>query len=153
MQTVAGTRQIVMLYDGVIRNLHLAREAMREKRYEDRYHLLTRAGEIVFGLQSCLDFERGGQMANVLYNFYSTLDVRIFALHRTNDVTSCDQLIQEIKQMRDVWDEIDRSQSGEGASAQQAPVSEQPPAPAGNSSQAEMAAVEAAVAGGLSFSA
>lgn len=109
MQTMAGTRQIVVLYEGVLRHLQLAREAMVEGRIEDRYTALTRASEIVFGLQGCLDFEKGGNIASVLYNFYSTIDIRIFALHRTGSVEECDAIIADIRQMRDVWDEIDRS--------------------------------------------
>lgn len=117
MQTMAGTRQIVLLYDGIIRCLQQARDGMRDANIESRFNNLTRASEIVFGLQSCLDFERGGQVASVLYNFYASIDARIFALHRTPEPADCDRLIDEIRQMRDVWDEIDQSAGGAGAVA------------------------------------
>lgn len=129
MQTVAGTRQIVMLYDGVIRYLQLAREAMTEKRIEDRYNNLTRASEIVFGLQSCLDFEQGGEVAKVLYSFYSSIDTRIFGLHRNAELSACEQLIDEIRQMRDVWDEIDRSNAGNATGQPPASEESQPSLP------------------------
>lgn len=109
MQTMAGTRQVVMLYEGIIRYLQQAREAMAQRRIEERYNNLTRASEIVFGLQSCLDFERGGDVAKVLYNFYTSLDARIFSLHRSGDAAVCEQLIADVKRMRDVWAEIDSS--------------------------------------------
>lgn len=126
MQTMAGTRQVVMLYDGVIRYLMQAREAMVSKRIEDRFNNLTSAAEIVFGLQSCLDFENGGDVARILYNFYASVDTRIFSLHRTNDVALCDAIIAEIRQMRDVWEEIDRNISG-GESASGSTESNNPP--------------------------
>lgn len=121
MQTLAGTRQVVMLYDGVLRHLQQAADAMRENRIEARYNGLSRASEIIFGLQSCLDFEQGGDVANILYSFYSSIDARIFALHRSNSAEACEALIAEIRTMRDTWDQIDRGQTGGGDPAPAAP--------------------------------
>ena len=107
-QTVARTKQIVLLYDGAIRFVQQAKEAIGDKRIEDRYNLLIKASEIITGLQACLDFEHGGEIAKILYQFYSSIDQRLFSIHRTNDVASCDEVIAELKQMRDVWQEIDQ---------------------------------------------
>jgi len=141
-QTVAKTRQIVMLYDGAIRYLQQASEAIREKRIEDRYHLLVKASEIVSGLQGCLDFEKGGQVASLLHHFYTSVDLRIFSLHRTASAEACEQIIRDLKQMRDVWHEIDGQQgSGETASGGNAPA---PAAPApGGDLSAKAAAIPA----------
>lgn len=130
-QTVGKTRQIIMLYDGTIRFIQHAREAIREKRIEDRYHLLTKASDVVLGLQGALDFESGGDIARVLYQFYSGVQGRIFALHRSNSLEECDAIIAELKSMRDVWLEIDQSFAEKGASAPEAP----PPSPAGGDEQ------------------
>lgn len=118
-QTVARTKQIVLLYDGVIRFLKQAKEAIEEGRIEDRYKLLIKASEVIGGLQACLDFENGGNIANILYSFYASIDGRIFSVHRTNSIDTCDQLIAELKKMRDVWVEIDESTS--------APAGQTPP--------------------------
>ncbi len=107
-QTVARTKQIVMLYDAAIRYLQQVKEAIAEKRIEDRYHLLIKASEIIFGLQSCLDFENGRDIAKILYQFYSSIDNRIFAIHRSASLEGCDEIIAELKQMRDVWHDIDQ---------------------------------------------
>lgn len=130
-QTVARTRQIVMLYDGIIRFVQQAKEAIQENRIEDRYHMLTRASEVLMGLQACLDFENGGHIARVLYNFYSTIDSQVFLVHRNNSVQTCEEIITEIKKMRDVWQEID--ESGIGASA--APAARQESLPPASSDQ------------------
>ena len=123
--TVAKTKQIVMLYDGVIRFVQQAKEAIREKRIEDRYKLLLKASEVIYGLQGALDFEQGGHVAKVLYNFYSNVDMKIFTIHRTNSIEECDVVIADLKQMRDVWAEIDESM---GAATSQTPVQQQPSA-------------------------
>lgn len=116
-QTTAGTRQIVMLYDGVLRALQSAKDAMQANEIEKRYQALTKASEIIFGLQGCLDFEQGGDVARLLDSFYTTMDLRIFALHRNPMVESCDLVIDDIRRMRDVWDEIDRAGASGGDAA------------------------------------
>lgn len=117
-QTVARTKQIVMLYDGTIRFMQQAKEAIRDKRIEDRYRMLTKASDVIMGLQGCLDFENGGDIGRILYSFYSMLDSRIFSIHRTNSIETCDEVLADLKKMRDVWHEIDQSHaSGDATSA------------------------------------
>lgn len=108
--TVNKTRQVVMLYDGAVRFMQQALDAIEKRDYETRYHKLTRVSDIIVGLQSCLDFDVGGQAAKTLYDFYSAMDLKIYALHRSNDVAACRAMIAELKEMRDVWDRIDRGQ-------------------------------------------
>lgn len=106
--TVNKTRQVVMLYDGAIRFLQQGLEAIEKQDYETRYNKLTRASDIIIGLQACLDFDAGGNSAKVLFDFYSTMDARIFAIHRTNDAAACQAIIVDMRTMRDVWSQIDR---------------------------------------------
>lgn len=121
-QTVAKTRQIVMLYDGAIRFIHQAKDAIRDRKYEERYKLLIKAGDVIVGLQSCLDFDRGGEIAKILYHFYASVDNRLFTIHRTNSLEECDQVLADLRQMREVWDEIDKSSAGDVAEQETTPV-------------------------------
>lgn len=107
-ETVQKTRQLVMLYDAVIRLLKQARSAMEEKRFADRFNMLQKASNIVMSLHSALDYERGGEISQILNNFYTAMDIRMIGLNRTNSVEECDKIIDEIKIMRDAWDKIDR---------------------------------------------
>lgn len=120
-QTVARTKQIVMLYDGAIRFMQQAKEAINQGRIEDRYKSLIKSSEVIMGLQGCLDFENAEEIARILYSFYSSVDAKIFAIHRTNSAQACDEVIDELKKMRDVWHEIDENMSkaapSEGAAA------------------------------------
>lgn len=118
LYTIAKTRQVVMLYDGMIRYLKQAKEAMEHNRIEDRFNLLVKVGDILMGLQSSLDFEKGDEVAQVLYDFYSSVDARILTLHRTQDLAMCDQLITELKEMREIWDQIDRENSAQSPAPQ-----------------------------------
>jgi flagellar protein FliS len=122
-QTAPKTRQIVMLYDGAIRNLRQAKDAIEGNRIEERYHLLVKASDIIMGLQSCLDFDNGGEIAQILYDFYSSIDARIISIHRTQSAAMCEALVNELKQMRDAWNAIDQ-QSEQGGASAAAPAAE-----------------------------
>lgn len=106
--TVAKTRQVVMLYDGAIRFLQQAKVAMETGNISERYTKLAKSGEIIAGLQSCLDFESGGKTAQILYDFYASTEIRILTLHRTSNQEECEAIVNDLKQMRDVWMHIDR---------------------------------------------
>ena len=121
-QTVGKTQQIIMLYDGTISLVQRAKEAIRENRIEDRYNILLKASSIIHGLHGCLDFENGKDIANILYSFYASVDNRMFAVHRTNSIETCDEIIADLKQMREAWSAID------GGPAEPAPASDAAPA-------------------------
>ncbi len=107
--TVSKTRQIVMLYDGIVRFLQQAKCAMTEGRIEDRFTLLSKASAIVTGLQGCLDFEQNAEVSTTLYDYYAQCEADIFSLQRTSSVEQCDLVIAQLKTMREAWNAIDAS--------------------------------------------
>jgi flagellar secretion chaperone FliS len=111
--TVAKTRQVVMLYDNIIKLIKQVKVAIDETRIEDRFTLLKKASDTIVGLQSSIDFDNGGDIAGILHNFYTNISMRIVGVNFIEDTvqaqTSCDSLIDELKQMRDVWDNIDKN--------------------------------------------
>ncbi len=112
--TVPKTRQVVMLFDGAIRFMSQAKLALEDNRIEDRYNLLHKTSEVLIGLQGALDFDNGGEIAPLLYDYYSSLDARILYVQRTNDAKILNSVITELKIMREAWGNIDnRSQAGE----------------------------------------
>jgi flagellar protein FliS len=116
-RTAPKTRQIVMLYDGVIRFLRQAQTAITAGNFEERFKLLKRAADIVTGLQSSIDFDAGGEIAQTLNHYYTNLAVRIMGVnfHRQEGGRLCDDIIDDLKQMREVWDQIDRNLNTPGA--------------------------------------
>jgi flagellar protein FliS len=115
--TVAKTRQVVMLYDGMLRNLKQAKDAMIAGDVSTRFQKLVRTGDIVMGLQSSLDFDAGGDVAKILFDFYSTIDARILSTLNSNNIELVDQLMQEVRDMRDVWENIDKHEGTHTAEA------------------------------------
>lgn len=110
-RTVAKTRQVVMLYDGAIRFLRQAEAAIEANQIEERFKLLQRTSEIITGLQSSIDFDTGGDVAQTLHRFYTGISMRILDINFKGDQSKaiCGEIIAELKQMRDIWDSIDHT--------------------------------------------
>lgn len=105
-ETQTPAQQIVMLYDGAIRRLKEARIAIQEGRIEERYHLVMKAYAIVNALQSCLDFDQGGEVAPLLDRFYGYLLGRMMQINIKNDASICDEVVERLMLMRASWAQI-----------------------------------------------
>ena len=112
-ETLSATKQIVTIYDGAINYLKQAQAAHNHKDIEARYNLLNKTLEIIGGLQSCLDFDKGGEPAKLLFSFYTLIESHIWALHRTPSDEVFTAVLDELLKMRDIWDLIDKEHDGE----------------------------------------
>lgn len=104
---VRKTKQVVMLYDGAIRYVQQAKAAIEKGDIESRFNSLTKACDIINGLQMSLDFNNGGQVAKLLYDYYAAMDMRLLSVHQSNDLSLLDLTIKHLKMMREAWEEID----------------------------------------------
>ena len=97
-----------MLYEGVIAFLMQAKDAIAAGQIEQRYALLSKASEVVLGLQNALDFEQGGKIAPMLYDFYGEQYHSIAHIQSTNDALRCDTVIAAMREMLTSWRGIDK---------------------------------------------
>lgn len=105
-ETLAPAQQIVLLYDGALRRVREAREAIEARRVTDRYLALAKATAILEGLQGCLDLERGGVVARNLDRLYTYLVLRLHRLNLESDVAICDEVTARLSELRDSWARI-----------------------------------------------
>ena len=108
---VSKTRQVVMLYDGALRFIKKAIQSIQDKNIQERYNNLEKASKIIMGLQSSLDFDKGGDVSQVLDQYYHSIDMRIIRAQRSNNIESLEQIMKEIHMMREAWDEVDKISS------------------------------------------
>jgi flagellar secretion chaperone FliS len=128
--TQPPARQIVLLHESAIRRLEAARVAIAERRIEARFQLVMKAHAIVAALQSCLDFEQGGEIAPMLDRLYSHMLDRLTAINLQNDPAICGELIALLGRLRDGWAAI-------------TPLPDPPPVPVPSGLGARPAAVTA----------
>ncbi|MGE0863523.1 MAG: flagellar export chaperone FliS [Vicinamibacterales bacterium] len=97
---------VVMLYDGAIRFVGAAREAIGRGDIRARSQAISRALAIVSELQNTLDIERGGEMAESLDDLYRYLTQRLVQATVSNDVSALDEARRLLETLRDGWHTI-----------------------------------------------
>ena len=94
---------VVMLYDGALKFLHQAREAIERGDIAARRDASSRAITIISELQSTLNMEQGGELAQRLDELYIYVNGRIIAAAAENSVAPIDDATRVLNVLRESW--------------------------------------------------
>jgi len=101
---------VLKLYDGAIGFLRNAREELVEKsNVPEKARLIEKTTKILDYLQSCLDMERGGEIAENLNRLYDYMLVRLTQANAENSGSKIDEVIRLLGTIREGWKEICKS--------------------------------------------
>jgi flagellar secretion chaperone FliS len=120
-ETLAPARQVVLLYDGAIRRIKEARDAIGRRAIKERYVAIAKAAAIIDALQACLDHERGGEIARNLDQLYTYFGLRLQRINLRDDVQVCDELVERLGELRASWAQIADAGAAPGAAGPAAP--------------------------------
>lgn len=106
LEGASGVELTIALYDGIIRFMHNAIEAVERNEVEQRRAAVKRAMDIVIHLQATLNKDVGGKPAEALSDFY----VAIFALMLQGSQASSrkkfEQVIANVRNVRNAWKQV-----------------------------------------------
>ena len=94
-------RLVVMLYDGAVKFLKQAAAAMESNDFETKGYCIGKAQEIILELNTVLDMEAGGEIANNLRSLYNFMWTR---LGQAN--VQCDK--QMVREVIGLLDEVNK---------------------------------------------
>jgi len=94
---------VVMLYDGVLGHLSVARDAIERKDIMARRDAMSRALAILGELQNTLNVEHGGEIAAALDDLYTYATRRLMQAVVDNDVEPVDEVRRLLDGLRDSW--------------------------------------------------
>ena len=97
---------IQLLYDGALERINMAKARMQAKDYAGKGKLITKAIEIIGGLRSFLDFEKGGELAARLEALYDYMERSLFEANAKNDVAKLDEVAELLRSIKEGWDGI-----------------------------------------------
>lgn len=97
---------IVLLYNGAIDNMVKAKGCIMRKDFAGKGESLGRAITIIGGLQTFLDKEKGGEIAENLDRLYDYCSRRLYEATRDNDMEVIDEVIGLIREVKTGWDGI-----------------------------------------------
>lgn len=97
-------KQIVMLYDGAIKFLNLTAADIEKSDFVAKAEHSQRALDIINYLQSILDFEKGGSVAQSLDNLYRSITVLVLRASAELDVSLMRRAADLLAPVRDAWE-------------------------------------------------
>jgi len=101
-----------MTYDGGLRFLRLAAEAMEKKDYEAQHTNISKAQNILLELLSSLDHSVNPELASGLDRIYRYLYDRLVHANVSDDIGAVKEAQTLMSQLRDTWAEADEALSG-----------------------------------------
>ena len=106
VQSSSPLQLVVLLYDGAIRHLGAARDAMHRRDMVARKEALSRAMAIIAELQSTLNVRDGGDVARSLDNLYVYVLDLIVKANMGNDARPLEEAERLLDPLRDAWAQL-----------------------------------------------
>lgn len=104
--TADSVQLIQMLFDGLIESLRAAEGQIARGAIEEKSRSLARAGKIVLGLQSALNFESGGEIAKNLDELYGYVTRRLLHVNLHNDLEALKEVYGLMSEIQNAWSTV-----------------------------------------------
>jgi len=121
IQSRSPLELVVMLYDGALRFLGDARTAIERHDLVGKRNAMSRALAILGELQSTLNMEQGGQVAQQLDGLYTYLHGRMLDASMKNDVAALGECMALLTTLRGAWAELVAIEAAPAAAGQTRP--------------------------------
>lgn len=104
---------VVMLYDGALASLRHTHDAMQRNDLVAKRQSIRKALQIVQHLQSSLNMEEGGEVAQHLDVVYREVISRVLEANLKRDPAPLEECIRLLTPIRDAWHTISQSSASE----------------------------------------
>lgn len=106
LEGASGLELTIALYDGIIRFMRLAIEAVERGDVRQRRAAVKRTMDIVLHLQATLRTDIGGKPAEALAEFYTAMFALMLQGSQANSREKFEQVIACVKNVRDAWRQV-----------------------------------------------
>jgi len=118
--TASPGQLVLMLYDGVLKAIALARQgfdtpAEDPRRIEVINHQLLKAQAILTELQNGLNMEVGGEFARTMHRLYDYHNRRLLEANLRKQVEPVIEVERLVRELRDAWAQMLTQQDGNPA--------------------------------------
>jgi len=144
LRSANGVELIVALYDGAIRFLYRAIQAVEERDEIDRRSAVKRAVDIIMYLQARLRTDLGGSPALALADFYSAMFTMTLEASHADSREGFEEVIACLRNVRDAWQIVARDPAAQTISPRELRTQEERYASVPVPAQAELSETAAA---------
>jgi flagellar secretion chaperone FliS len=108
LEGASAVELVVALYDGILRFLYAAGEAVDHGDEVARRAAVKRALDIIIHLQARLRMDVGGRPAQALSEFYASIFAQILKASQSASRQKFEHAIDCVRNVRDAWREVAR---------------------------------------------
>ncbi len=101
--TASREKILLMLYEGCIKALKIAKKAIDEKNVAEKCKNITRAHDILLELQNSLDHNKGPEVAEQLESLYSYSISQLLHANLHSDATAIDSVLKVMTTLYEGW--------------------------------------------------
>lgn len=109
---------LLLLYDGAIKFLNQAKEKILEKDFGAKGILISKALDVINELESSLNMNLGGEIAENLHNLYVLCTTRLLQANLKLDIKLIDSVIDVLAGLRSAYAEILNTPEAKAAAAE-----------------------------------
>lgn len=102
---------IVMLYEGAITALQKAQQEIAQNNFIEKGRLIGKALEIINGLDTVLDLNKGGEVSVNLRELYIYMKHRLGVANSKNDADVLQEIIKLLDELLGAWRQLDKMQA------------------------------------------
>lgn len=99
---------VLMLMDGLLDEMARAEGHILAKQFERKGHAINKCLQILGGLDSALDMEKGGELAVNLHRLYDYCGQRLFEISVSNDMAGFSEVRRILLELKDGWEAMAR---------------------------------------------
>lgn len=111
LETASPGKLLLMLYDGALRFLTQAHQAMGESRFQEAQGFVLRAEDIITELMATLDMSYG-EIPQNLYNLYEYFNWRLVQAMAKRDPAMIEEVQERLRELRSAWVEAIKNTAG-----------------------------------------
>ncbi|SRR6056297_406164 len=106
VKTANNKKLLIMLYQGCIKFLKIAKKSIKEDDLENANEYLKKSQNIINELRYTLDMENGGEISNNLYQLYSFMYSELISANVKKDIEHIEIVEEMMLELLDSWKEI-----------------------------------------------
>lgn len=115
IETAGKLDLVIMCYEKSIQLLTQAKNHYEKDEIEKKARKMQKALDIVTELQSCLDMEKGGEIARNLDSIYTYIIKRVLQGDLQKNYSIFDECVNILAELKSAWEEIASSEEKEQA--------------------------------------
>lgn len=108
---------VVLLYDGAISSLAVAKGEMLQRNFANKGKLIGKTIDIIEALRAALDVQSGGEIARNLADLYEYMKRQLSLANLRNSIEMLEEVQKLLSGLRDAWLQIAKPGQQQAATA------------------------------------